>query len=78
MQRQVGYTVSSEVVSSDVVGARHAGIIDSEATIVDGKQVVIYVWYDNEFGYTCQVVRVAQKMANIKYPVIPLQETAVS
>jgi len=78
MQRQVGYTVSSEVVSSDFVGDRHAGIIDSEATIVDGKQVVIYVWYDNEFGYTCQVVRVAQKMANIKYPVIPLQETAAS
>jgi glyceraldehyde 3-phosphate dehydrogenase len=78
MQRQVGYTVSSEVVSSDFVGDRHAGIIDSEATIVDGKQVVIYVWYDNEFGYTCQVIRVAQKMANIKYPVIPLQETAAS
>lgn len=78
MQRQVGYTVSSEVVSSDFVGDRHAGIIDSEATIVDGKQVVIYVWYDNEFGYTCQVVRVAQKMANIKYPVIPLQEAAAS
>ncbi|MFT7469086.1 MAG: glyceraldehyde 3-phosphate dehydrogenase, partial [Candidatus Pseudothioglobus sp.] len=68
MQRQVGYTVSSEVVSSDFVGDRHAGIVDSEATIVDGKQVVIYVWYDNEFGYTCQVVRVGQKMANIKYP----------
>ena len=78
MQRQVGYTVSSEVVSSDFVGDRHAGIIDSEATIVDGKQVVIYVWYDNEFGYTCQVVRVGQKMANIKYPVIPLQNTADS
>jgi glyceraldehyde 3-phosphate dehydrogenase len=78
MQRQVGYTVSSEVVSSDFVGDRHAGIIDSEATIVDGKQVVIYVWYDNEFGYTCQVVRVAQKMANIKYPVIPLEEAAAS
>ena len=78
MQRQVGYTVSSEVVSSDFVGDRHAGIIDSEATIVDGRQVVIYVWYDNEFGYTCQVVRVAQKMANIKYPIIPLQEAVAS
>jgi glyceraldehyde 3-phosphate dehydrogenase len=76
MQRQVGYTVSSEVVSSDFVGDRHAGIVDSEATIVDGKQVVIYVWYDNEFGYTCQVVRVGQKMANIKYPIIPLQSSS--
>lgn len=76
MQRQVGYTVSSEVASSDFVGDRHAGTIDSEATIVDGKQAVIYVWYDNEFGYTCQVVRVGQKMANIKYPIIPLQSSA--
>jgi glyceraldehyde 3-phosphate dehydrogenase len=73
MQRQVGYTISNEVVSSDFVGDRHAGTIDSEATIADGKQVVIYVWYDNEFGYACQVVRVAQKMAGIRYPVIPLQ-----
>ncbi|MCB1647836.1 MAG: glyceraldehyde-3-phosphate dehydrogenase, partial [Pseudomonadales bacterium] len=47
MQRQIGYTVSNEVVSSDFVGDRHAGIVDSEATIVDGKQVVLYVWYDN-------------------------------
>ena len=73
LQRQIGYTVSNEVVSSDFVGDRHAGIIDAEATIVDGKQVVVYVWYDNEFGYTCQVIRVGQRMANIQYPIIPLQ-----
>ena len=71
LQRQIGYTVSNEVVSSDFIGDRHAGTIDSEATIVDGKQVVIYVWYDNEFGYTCQVIRTGQTMANIKYPIIP-------
>lgn len=73
LQRQIGYTISKEVVSSDFVGDRHAGIIDSEATIVDGRHVVLYVWYDNEFGYTAQVVRVGQKMAGIKYPVIPGQ-----
>ena len=73
LQGQIGYTVSNEVVSSDFVGDRHAGIIDAEATIVDGKQVVVYVWYDNEFGYTCQVIRVGQRMANIQYPIIPLQ-----
>ena len=33
--------------------------------------MVIYVWYDNEFGYTCQVIRTGQTMANIKYPIIP-------
>ena len=73
LQRQIGFTISKEVVSSDFIGSRHAGIIDSEATIVDGKNVVLYVWYDNEFGYTCQVVRVGQKMAGIKYPIIPSQ-----
>lgn len=73
MQRQIGFTISNEVVSSDFIGDRHAGIIDSEATIVDGKHVVLYVWYDNEFGYTCQVVRVGQKMAGIRYPIIPGQ-----
>ena len=76
LQRQIGYTVSNEVVSSDFIGDRHAGIVDSEATIVEGKQVVLYVWYDNEFGYTCQVIRVGQKMAGIKYPVVPAQPTS--
>jgi glyceraldehyde 3-phosphate dehydrogenase len=73
MQRQVGYTVSNEVVSSDFIGDRHAGVIDAEATIADGNRIVLYVWYDNEFGYTCQVVRVGQKMAGIKYPIVPRQ-----
>ena len=82
MNRQIDYTISREVVSSDFIGNRHAGIIDSHATIVQGAQVVLYLWYDNEFGYTCQVIRVAQKMAGIKYPIVPLQpatgEEAVS
>jgi glyceraldehyde 3-phosphate dehydrogenase len=73
MQRQVGYSVSNEVVSSDFIGDRHAGVVDAEATIGQRNQVVLYVWYDNEFGYSCQVVRVAQKMAGIKYPVVPPQ-----
>ena len=76
MQRQIDYQVSSEVVSSDFVGNRHAGIIDSEATIVSGRQVVLYVWYDNEFGYSCQVLRCVQKMAGIKYPLIPEQPSS--
>ena len=73
MTRQIDFTVSSEVVSTDFIGNRHAGIIDSHATIVQGAQVILYVWYDNEFGYSCQVGRVGQKMAGIKYPVIPAQ-----
>lgn len=78
LQRQIGFTLSNEVVSSDFIGDRHAGIIDSIATIVEGKQVVLYVWYDNEFGYACQVVRVCQKMAGIKYPIVPPQPVSDS
>ena len=71
MQRQIDFTTSPEVVSSDFVGNRHACIVDGGATIVKGKQIVLYVWYDNEFGYACQVVRVVQKMSGISYPLIP-------
>ncbi|MDA0789954.1 MAG: glyceraldehyde-3-phosphate dehydrogenase [Proteobacteria bacterium] len=78
MQRQIDYTVSPEVVSTDFIGSRAAGIIDSHATIVQGNRAVLYVWYDNEFGYTCQVVRVAQKMAGIQYPVVPPQPATMA
>ncbi len=72
LQRQIDYIETPEVVSSDFIGNRHACIVDGEATIVDGgKRVVLYVWYDNEFGYCCQVIRVVQKWAGISYPLIP-------
>lgn len=68
---QIDYTASTEVVSSDLVGSRHAGVVDSQATIVDEDRAVLYVWYDNEFGYSCQVVRVAEAMAGLKVPNLP-------
>ena len=71
MQRQIDYTTSPEVVSSDFVGSRHACIVDGGATLVKDNHTVLYVWYDNEFGYACQVVRVVQKWAGISYPLIP-------
>jgi glyceraldehyde 3-phosphate dehydrogenase len=71
MQRQIDYTNSPDVVSSDFVGSRHACIVDGEATLVNGNRAVIYVWYDNEFGYACQVVRVVQRWAGIAYPLVP-------
>jgi len=71
LQRQIDFTTSPDIVSSDLVGNRHACIVDGEATIVKEDRAVLYVWYDNEFGYSCQVVRVVQKMAGIKYPLIP-------
>ena len=71
LQRQIDYTNSREVVSSDFVGNRHACIVDANATLGNGRHVVLYTWYDNEFGYACQVVRVVQKWAGISYPLIP-------
>jgi len=71
MQRQIDFVTSPEMVSSDFVGNRHACAIDGGATIAKNNRVVLYVWYDNEFGYACQVVRVVQKWAGISYPLIP-------
>ncbi|EKE87041.1 glyceraldehyde-3-phosphate dehydrogenase [Idiomarina xiamenensis] len=72
LQAQIDFTASTEIVSSDLVGSRHAGVVDSQATIVDGDRAVLYVWYDNEFGYSCQVVRVAEKMAGQGMLTLPL------
>jgi glyceraldehyde 3-phosphate dehydrogenase len=71
LQRQIDYTESPEMVSSDFVGNRHACIVDAGATIVKENRAVLYIWYDNEFGYSCQVVRVVQKWTGIRYPLIP-------
>jgi len=73
LQNQVDYTASSEIVSTDLVGSRYAGVVDSQATIVDEDRAVLYVWYDNEFGYSCQVVRVMLEMAGITVPTLPLK-----
>ncbi|GAA0286329.1 glyceraldehyde-3-phosphate dehydrogenase [Psychrosphaera haliotis] len=71
LKDQIDFTSSTEIVSTDLVGSRYAGVVDSQATIVDGDRAVLYVWYDNEFGYSCQVVRVMQEMAGIEYPTLP-------
>ncbi len=71
LQKQIDFVQSPEVVSSDFVGNRHAGIVDGEATIVNGKQAVLYVWYDNEFGYSCQVVRILQQISNVHFQHFP-------
>ena len=71
LHQQVDYIDSAEVVSTDFVGTRAAGIVDGLATIVNGTQAILYVWYDNEFGYSAQVVRVLEHMtasASTKYP----------
>ena len=71
LQKQIEWVNSPEVVSTDFVGNSHAGIIDAKATIVNGNRVNLYVWYDNEYGYSRQVVRVAQQVCGVEYPVFP-------
>ncbi len=66
LQHQIDYTNSPEAVSSDMVGSTHAGIVDSLATIVEGNRCVLYIWYDNEFGYSHQVVRSIAKIAGMR------------
>ena len=65
---QIFYSISEELVSSDIVGNDCCSVFDSQATIVspDGKGIVLYVWYDNEFGYTKQVIRLAKYVAKVR------------
>jgi glyceraldehyde 3-phosphate dehydrogenase len=70
-KNQIGFTNSPEVVSTDFVGNTHAGIVDSAATIVNAKNCVIYVWYDNEFGYTAQLLGLAKEMVGLTYKRYP-------
>ena len=65
---QIDYSMSTELVSSDVVGNSHACEVDSNATIVsdDGQNIVVYAWYDNEYGYTSQVVRLTKHIAGVR------------
>jgi glyceraldehyde 3-phosphate dehydrogenase len=65
---QIKYSMNNELVSSDIVGTAQPAIYDSNATIVsaDGKNVVLYVWYDNEYGYSHQVIRLAKYIAKVR------------
>nr|WP_320049874.1 glyceraldehyde-3-phosphate dehydrogenase [uncultured Desulfuromonas sp.] len=71
LQDQIDYTNSPEVVSSDFVGSQYAGVVDSLATIVDGERCVLYVWYDNEYGYSCQVVGLLKEIVGLNLPTLP-------
>lgn len=65
---QIKYSLNNELVSSDIVGTSAPAIFDSNATIVsgDGKNIVLYVWYDNEYGYSHQVIRLAKYIAKVR------------
>ncbi len=71
LRLQIDFVNSAEAVSTDFVGSRRACVFDAQATQVNGKNAVVYVWYDNEFGYTCQVYRILAQMAGLKYENYP-------
>lgn len=65
---QIKFSIEEELVSNDIIGNSCCSVFDSYATIVseDKKNVVLYVWYDNEFGYTKQVIRLAKHVAGVR------------
>ncbi|ELQ2336186.1 glyceraldehyde-3-phosphate dehydrogenase [Vibrio vulnificus] len=71
LSAQIDYTDSTEIVSSDLVGSRHAGVVDGQATIAQDNRAVLYIWYDNEFGYSCQVVHCMEQMMGVRYQTFP-------
>lgn len=71
LRQQIDYVESPDVVSTDFVGSHRAGIVDGLSTIADEDTLILYVWYDNEFGYSCQVIRVLEVMAGSHPIVLP-------
>ncbi len=65
---QIKYSLDNELVSSDIVGSSAPAIFDSKATGIseDGNSVILYVWYDNEYGYSHQVMRLAKHIAKVR------------
>ena len=65
---QIYYSVDEELVSNDIIGNTCCSVFDAPATLVspDGKSVVLYSWYDNEFGYTKQVIRLAKHLTKVR------------
>lgn len=65
---QIQYAFSNELVSSDVIGSSCPSVFDSQATIIspDKKSIVLYVWYDNEYGYTRQVIRFSKHISEVR------------
>jgi len=71
LEQQVEFSLSPDAVSSDFVGFDHPAIVDAPATIVSGRHAVVYVWYDNEYGYSRQVVRLVERVSGVRPPTFP-------
>jgi glyceraldehyde 3-phosphate dehydrogenase len=67
---QIHYSTSTEYVSSNAIGMTSTSVVDAPSNIVsaDGKNATVYAWYDNEYGYCCQVVRLAKYITKVRRP----------
>ncbi len=67
---QIYFSTDEEYVSTHAVGMTSTCVLDAPSTLVseDGKTITLYAWYDNEFGYTCQVIRLAKHAAHVRRP----------
>jgi len=52
-----------EIVSADIIGNSHSCILDSKLTMAHGSTVKVFGWYDNEWGFSCRVVDLLEKIA---------------
>jgi glyceraldehyde 3-phosphate dehydrogenase len=50
------------IVSSDIVGSSYSSIFDSELTMANGHEVKVFAWYDNEWGFSCRLVDLVQRL----------------
>ena len=67
----IGFVNSSEIVSTDFYSSPFASVIDSQATIASKNRITLYCWYDNEYGYSKQVIGLTKKVAKIVLPRLP-------
>ena len=65
---QIKYSTNTELVSSDIIGTSGCSIFDSNSTLIgkNEKSITLYVWYDNEFGYTKQVIRLCKYISKVR------------
>jgi glyceraldehyde 3-phosphate dehydrogenase len=50
------------LVSTDIIGSSYSSIFDSELTMTHGDEVKVFAWYDNEWGYSCRLVDLSQRL----------------
>lgn len=65
LRDQLDFSLAPDFVSADIRANPHAAVVDSPRTMVAGKQVVVYLWFDNEYGYAAQILRLCQELSNL-------------